>query len=62
MAVTKLWKVTYNLKRVLDYATDDAKTDVHNNPQYSENQYQALAAVLAYAQDESKMFLLKKTK
>ena len=54
MAVTKLWKVTYNLKRVLDYATDDAKTDVNNNPQYSENQYQALADVLAYAQDESK--------
>ena len=54
MAVTKLWKVTYNLKRVLDYATDDLKTDVNNNPQYSENQYQALADVLAYAQDESK--------
>ena len=54
MAVTKLWKVTYNLKRVLDYATDDSKTDVNNNPQYSENQYQALADVLAYAQDESK--------
>ena len=49
-----LWKVTYNLKRVLDYATDDSKTDVNNNPQYSENQYQALVDVLAYAQDESK--------
>ena len=52
--MTKLWKITYNLKRVLDYATDDTKTDVNKNPHYSKNQYQALTDVLAYAQDESK--------
>lgn len=54
MAITKLWKVTYNLQRVLDYATDDTKTDINKHPKYSMKQYQALADVLAYAKDEEK--------
>ena len=52
MAVTKLWPVTYNLKRVLDYATDQTKTV--GDGEYTEQQYQALADVLAYAENEEK--------
>lgn len=52
MAVTKLWPVTYNLKRVLDYATDQTKTV--GEGEYTEQQYQALADVLAYAENEEK--------
>ena len=51
MAVSKLWSVTNNLKKVIDYATNPEKTaaDV-----YTEEQYQALRDVLAYAKDEEK--------
>ena len=51
MAVSKLWAVKYNLKKVIDYAANPDKTF---NPNFSEEQYQALADVLTYAKDEEK--------
>ena len=51
MAVTKLWKVTDNLDRVIDYAEDKEKTC---KPKYSEKEWQALKDVLEYAKDEEK--------
>ena len=51
MAVTKLWKVTDRLDRVLDYAEDEEKT---RKPKYSNTQWQALKDVLEYAKDEEK--------
>lgn len=49
MAVSKLWKVTERLGQVIDYATNPEKTA---NPEYSQEEYQALKDVLAYAKDE----------
>ena len=51
MAVTKLWKVSDNLKRVLDYAKNPKKT---KKQKYSIDEIQALKNVLAYAKDEEK--------
>lgn len=51
MAVTKLWKVTNRLDRVLDYAEDEEKT---RKPKYSNTEWQALKDVLEYAKDEEK--------
>lgn len=51
MAVSKIWPVRYSLERVIEYAVDSTKTE--GRP-YSEKQIQALADVLAYAQDEEK--------
>ena len=51
MAVSKIWTVSYNLKAVIDYAENPEKT---KNPQYSQEQYQALRDVIAYAKDEEK--------
>lgn len=51
MAVTKLWKVTDNLDRVIDYAEDETKT---RKPKYSEEEWQSLKDVLEYAKDEEK--------
>ncbi|WP_243111365.1 relaxase/mobilization nuclease domain-containing protein [Acutalibacter sp. 1XD8-33] len=51
MAVSKLWKVTERLGQVIDYATNPEKTA---NPEYSQEEYQALKDVLAYAKDEEK--------
>lgn len=51
MAVTKLWKVTDNLDRVIDYAEDKEKT---RKPKYSEKEWQSLKDVLEYAKDEEK--------
>lgn len=51
MAVTKLWKVTDRLERVIDYAEDETKT---RKPKYSDKEWQALKDVLEYAKDEEK--------
>lgn len=51
MAVSKIWKVTVRLDQVIDYATNPEKTKV---PEYTPEQYQALADVLKYAKDEEK--------
>ena len=51
MAVSKLWPVTNNLNKVIDYAANPEKTAT---TVYTEEQYQALADVLAYAKDEEK--------
>ena len=51
MAVTKLWPVKSNLRQVINYAANKEKTAV---TVYSEEQYQALRDVLAYAKDEEK--------
>ena len=51
MAVTRLWKVEDNLKRVLDYAKNPDKTE---KDKYSVDELQALKDVLAYAKDEEK--------
>lgn len=51
MAVSKLWAVKSNLGKVIDYANNPKKT---RNPKYTEEQYQALADVIAYAKDEEK--------
>ena len=51
MAVSKLWPVTNNLNKVIDYAANPEKTAA---TVYTEEQYQALADVLAYAKDEEK--------
>jgi len=51
VAVTKLWKVTNRLDRVLDYAEDEEKT---RKPKYSNTEWQAIKDVLEYAKDEEK--------
>lgn len=51
MAVTKLWKVESNLKKVLDYAKNPDKT---HKLKYSLEDIQALKNVLAYAKNEEK--------
>lgn len=54
MAVTKLWSVTERLGQVIDYATNPEKTSVNIKREFSPEQYQALADVIAYAKDEEK--------
>lgn len=51
MAVTRLWKVTDNLDRVIDYAEDENKT---RKPKFSDKDWQSLKDVLEYAKDEEK--------
>ena len=51
MAVSKLWTVTNNLSKVINYATNSEKT---SKDVYTEEQYQALKDVLSYAKDEEK--------
>lgn len=51
LAISKLWAVKYNLKKVIDYAANPNKT---YNPKFSDEQYQALADVLTYAENEEK--------
>ena len=51
VGVTKLWKVTNRLDRVLDYAEDEEKT---RKPKYSNTEWQAIKDVLEYAKDEEK--------
>lgn len=51
MAVSKLWPVTSRLGQVIDYAANPVKTAASN---YTEQQYQSLRDVLAYAKDEEK--------
>lgn len=51
MAVTKLWKVENNLKKVLDYTKNPDKT---RKLKYSLEDIQSLKNVLAYAKDEEK--------
>lgn len=51
MAVSKLWPVTNNLNKVINYATNPEKT---SKEVYTEEQYQALKDVLSYAKDEEK--------
>lgn len=51
MAVTRLWKVTDRLDRVIDYAEDEEKT---RKPKFSYTEWQALKDVLEYAKDEEK--------
>ena len=55
MAVTKLWSVTERLGQVIDYATNPEKTSAKIKREFSPEQYQALADVIAYAKDEYKM-------
>ena len=54
MAVTKLWPVTSRLGQVIDYATNPEKTSAKLKKEFTPEQYQALADVLAYAKDEEK--------
>ena len=54
MAVTKLWSVTERLGQVIDYATNPEKTSAKIKREFSPEQYQALADVIAYAKDEEK--------
>ena len=54
MAVTKLWAVKTRLGQVIDYATNPEKTASNIKRQFSTEQYQALADVIAYAKDEEK--------
>lgn len=51
MAVSKLWPVSNNLSKVINYATNPEKT---GKDVYTEEQYQALKDVLSYAKDEEK--------
>lgn len=51
MAVSKIWKVTARLDRVINYAVNPEKTDARS---YTPEQYQSLADVLRYAKDEEK--------
>lgn len=51
MAVSKIWKVTARLDRVINYAVNPEKTDARS---YTSDQYQSLADVLRYAKDEEK--------
>ena len=54
MAVTKLWSVTERLGQVIDYATNPKKTSANIKREFSPEQYQALADVIAYAKEEEK--------
>lgn len=54
MAVTKLWSVTERLGQVIDYATNPEKDFCKYQREFSPEQYQALADVIAYAKDEEK--------
>ena len=54
MAVTKLWPVKVNLGHVIEYAANPEKTSSSIKREYTKEQYQALADVLAYAKDEEK--------
>lgn len=54
MAVTKLWSVTERLGQVIDYATNPEKTSAKIKREFSQEQYQALADVIAYAKNEEK--------
>lgn len=59
MAVSKLWSVTNNLTKVINYAANPEKTAADN---FTEEQYQALRDVLTYAKNEEKTeleFLLR---
>ena len=47
MAVTKLWSVTERLGQVIDYATNPEKTSAKIKREFSKEQYQALADVIA---------------
>mgnify|MGYP006980364885 CR=1 FL=1 len=51
MAVSKLWSVTNNLTKVINYAVNPEKTAADN---FTEEQYQALRDVLTYAKNEEK--------
>ena len=51
MAVSKLWSVTSRLGQVIDYAANPEKTAADI---YTEEQYQALRDVLAYARTKKK--------
>ena len=51
MAVSKLWPVTNNLSKVINYATN---SENKSKDVYTEEQYQALKDVLSYAKDEEK--------
>ena len=51
MAVSKIWKVTARLDRVINYAVNPEKTDARS---YTPEQYQSLADVLRYAKNEEK--------
>lgn len=51
MAVSKLWSVTNNLTKVINYAANPEKTAADN---FTEEQYQALRDVLTYAKNEEK--------
>ena len=53
MAVSKLWPVTSRLGQVIEYATNPEKTE-RRKSKYSDEDYQALKDVLAYAKDEEK--------
>lgn len=52
MAVSKIWKVEYSLKKALDYASNPDKTEKVDD--CSPNDYQALKDVLSYAANEEK--------
>ena len=49
MAVSKLWAVRERLSQVIDYATNPEKT---NSKLFTEEDYQSLKDVIAYAKDE----------
>ncbi|MBQ2970969.1 MAG: relaxase/mobilization nuclease domain-containing protein [Ruminococcus sp.] len=51
MAVSKLWAVRERLSQVIDYATNPQKTD---SKLFTEEDYQSLKDVIAYAKDETK--------
>ena len=53
MAVTRLWPVTNHLNTVINYAMNPEKT-IKSNSKYSNEDYQSLKDVLAYAKDEEK--------
>lgn len=54
MAVTKLWSVTERLGQVIDYATNPKRLPAKIKREFSKEQYQALADVIAYAKDMKK--------
>ena len=54
MAVTKLWSVTERLGQVIDYATNPEKTSAKIKREFSPEQYQALADVIAYQRTKKK--------
>ena len=54
MAVTKLWSVTERLGQVIDYATNPEKTSAKIKREFSPEQYQALADVIAMQRTRKK--------